>query len=372
MTAASPNPFHKAAHKKVLRVLMIEDDKYYFEFVKQLLVRRTNPKFELKRAASLQEAISHLQEEIPDVILLDLNLPDGNGLSSLAKVRESSANCPIVVLTSSDDNTLGLAAITSGAHDYLVKQNVGNDSLVRCIRYAIERRRSEEQTLRLAVIEDFIATLAHDMRVPLLGADKVLDALLSGTVGSLSEHQEQMIKVLKESNANQLELVHRLLEIYKYESGSQISLSAIDLPVLIEKSMARALLNYSGQIVFQNLLPKENSLIMGDEEALTILSSNLMDNATTFSDRDQPVTITVSRQGTKVLIDMHNFGLAIPQDVQDNLFQKFWHGVPGKRYVAHTGLGLYLCHRIVQLHRGRIACRSDEGTGTTFSVILPA
>jgi len=146
-------------HQTTVRLVMVEDDKYYVEFVRQLLIHRSSPKFEIRAARSLEEAVSLLQHQIPDVILLDLNLPDGKGLISLNKIKEYSESCPVVILTSADDDSLGLQAVCAGAQDYLVKQAVSNDSLVRCIRYAIERRRVEEQKLKLALIQDFIATL---------------------------------------------------------------------------------------------------------------------------------------------------------------------------------------------------------------------
>ncbi len=369
---ASPRNRHKSTGNKVLRVLMIEDDTYYFEFVRQLLLRRSDPGFELQKAVSLYDAISSLQEEIPDLILLDLHLPDGKGLKSLAAVREHSENCPIIVLTSADDDSLGLKAVASGAHDYLVKQLVSNDSLVRCIRYAIERRRAEEQTLRLAVIQDFSATLAHDMKVPLLGAEKILDALLSGSPGPLKEEQKQLIRVLKESNTKQLALVQRLLEIYNYESGSaNLSFVECNLPALIQKSVARCQAKYKIPLEFHDQVPKEKAAIEMDEKAFERLLDNLLDNAAKFSAEGKPVTVNALLHGAKLEITVHNYGQAIPDDIRDNLFQKFWSGVPGKRYVAQTGLGLYLCHRIVQLHQGRISCHSDNAAGTTISITMP-
>jgi signal transduction histidine kinase len=371
MTANRPDS-SKTLKNKVLRVLMIEDDTYYFEYVRQLLLRRTDPSFELHKATTLKEATVNLQEEIPDLILLDLHLPDGKGLECLKAVRELSENCPIIVLTSSDDDALGLRAVASGAHDYLVKQNVSNDSLVRCIRYAIERRKSEEQSLRLAVIQDFTSTLAHDMKMPLIGANKVLDALLSGSAGQLTDEQQQLVSVLKESNANQLTLVHRLLEIYSYESGhSGLSFSSCQVPALIEKLLAVLRQNYSGTLIFNDLLEPDNSWINADQQALERLLLSLLDNAVKFADKEKPITVQASMRGSKLELSVHNFGKPIPDDIKDNLFQKFWSGVPGKRYVAQTGLGLYLCFRIVQLHQGRISCQSDEATGTTISVALP-
>jgi signal transduction histidine kinase len=363
-----------ADQKQLLHILMVEDDKYYFEYVRQLLLRRTKPRFELHWANSLQAAAEYLQEhETPDAILLDLNLPDGQGLLSLGKLKEHSDNCPIIILTSSTDDSLGLRAVSLGAHDYLVKQSLGNDSLVRCIRYAIERRRSEEQSQRLAAIQDFVATLAHDLKIPLIGANKLFDALLAGNAGELSPAQTTLMLALKESNANQLVLVQRLLEIYRYEVGTaDPSFVSIDLPNFAQKLIATAFADSNVKILLDDRLPDKKRIIRGDEEAMERLMKNLISNAITYSPQAQPITITLAAHVGKISIAVHNHGEPIPREIRNNLFQKFWHGVPGKRYVAHTGLGLYLCQRIVELHRGRILCHSTTEEGTIITVILPS
>ena len=363
-----------ADQKQTIRILMVEDDKYYFEYVRQLLLRRTKPKFEVHWVPSLSAAADYLQEnEKPDAILLDLNLPDGQGLLSLGKLKEMSDNSPIIILTSATDDSLGLRAVSLGAHDYLVKQSLGNDSLVRCIRYAIERRRSEEQSQRLAAIQDFVGTLAHDLKIPLIGANKLYDALLAGNAGALSTEQITLMKALKESNAKQLVLVQRLLEIYRYEVGTtEPDFTAIDLPVFVNDLVDKYGANTHIKIVVDDQLSEKKKVIKGDSEALEHMLKNLLNNATAHSPEDMPVTISLTGQTGRVAIAVHNFGDPIPRDIRTNLFQKFWHGVPGKRYVAHTGLGLYLCQRIVELHRGRIFCTSTAEEGTTITAQLPS
>lgn len=373
MTASSTQFGAHTSNKTVVRVLMIEDDKYYIEFVRQLLIRRTNPRFDITSARSLEAAVNLLKNETPDVILLDLNLPDSKGLVSLNRLKELTYGCPVIILTSADDDSLGLQAVCAGAQDYLVKQTVGNDSLVRCIRYAIERRRVEEQNLKLALIQDFVATLAHDMRVPLIGATKLLDALLAGKPGPLNAEQTELVETLKKSNQNQLGLVKRLLEIYRYEAGTaELSMVDVDIPAAITRAIEACSKDFDGEIQLKIPDNLQMRVIRGDEEALARLFTDLITNSVTFSEPGKTITIALSEEANKLSISVHNFGQVIPKDAQNVLFQKFWQGVPGKHYVAHTGLGLYLCHRIVQLHRGRIACTSGPKQGTTITVTLPA
>lgn len=354
-----------------VKILMVEDDRYYCEFLHQLLCRRTRPRFQFSRAVSLAQAKQVFVEEMPDVILLDLNLPDSSGLETLSKTKEFSEACPIIVITSSDSEAMGLKAVSLGAQDYVVKQHIGKDSLVRCIRYSIERRKTEEQNLRLAAIKDFTNTLAHDLQIPLIGTDKILDALIAETVGPLSDEQKRILETLKESNQNQLSLVKKLLEIYRYESGPHnLHIKPNNIKELIRKCTDDSELHGTERVRITDRL-SETCFVAGDEEALTTLFTNLIDNALKFSVEEKPVQIILEASDNRIVVTIHNSGRSIPKEVQNNLFQKFWHGVPGKTYVARTGFGLYLCNRIVHLHQGQIGCHSEEGAGTTINVRLP-
>jgi CheY-like chemotaxis protein len=104
--------------------------------------------FSLKQVSSLYEARPLLQEGTFDVILLDLSLPDGFGLSVLTEVRAQAPGIPIVVLTGEDDEALGLQAVQAGAQDYLIKGEVESKRLARSMRYAVERHRASPQLRR--------------------------------------------------------------------------------------------------------------------------------------------------------------------------------------------------------------------------------
>ncbi len=356
---------------QLVNVFMIEDDKYYCEYVRRLLASRKQPQFEVQRASDMAEAQRYLKDETPDVVLLDLNLPDSHGLESLSRAREFADGCPIIILTSSDNEQLGLQSVSLGAQDYLVKQHIGNESLVRSIRYAIQRRRSEEQTQRMAAIQDFIATLAHDMNVPLIGTENLLRGLLSGHLGQLNAEQSEALMVMKEANQSQLQLVNRLLEIYRYEVGSDLDRRILNAKELLVDCVTGFSENKQVQIncSFDALEP--GCRIWGDQEALNAMFWNLLDNAVKYSDSGQSVDISAELVDSKLCVRVHNFGKPMPEEVKTSMVSKFWQGVPGKTYVAKTGLGLYLCHRIAQLHQGRITCESDIENGTTITVKLP-
>ncbi|CAN5582166.1 hypothetical protein BH11CYA1_BH11CYA1_26090 [soil metagenome] len=354
-----------------VNVFMIEDDKYYCEYVRKILATRKQPQFYVHGASDMAEAERYFKEERPDVVLLDLNLPDSRGLDSLSRAREFADGCPIIILTSSDNEQLGLQSVTLGAQDYLVKQHIGNESLVRSIRYAIQRRRSEEQTLRMAAIQDFIATLAHDMNVPLIGTKNLLDGLISGHLGELNSGQKEALVVMKEANQSQLQLVTRLLEIYRYEVGSDMGRRILNAKELLIDCVSR--FSAEKKVNVESSLNELDSgcRIWGDDEALTTMYLNLLDNALKYGAPGKAIKISAELLDSRVCVRIHNFGEPMPDEVKTSMLSKFWQGVPGKTYVAKTGLGLYLCHRIAELHQGRITCESDVENGTTITVKLP-
>lgn len=364
------NVDHGAA--QALNVLMIEDDQYYFAFLRRLLTRCSDPTFNLKNVASLREAARVLSAAAPDVILLDLCLPDSKGLGTLMEVRELAGGVPIIVLTGSDDEQTGLKAVALGAQDFLVKHVIGNDTVIRCIRYAIERRKFEESTLRQAAIGDFSATLAHDLRVPMIGSDRVFQALISGQFGDLSPEQVRVIAELQRSNEKQLAMVGKLLEVYRYEGGAPaLEFKHLYLKPLILECVKNLSQSSPPPIPIVTFLPDNLPPVEGDEEALRRLFINILDNAIKFSNGAGEIRIHTELIEGTLMVHVYNSGSAIPPEVQSGRFQKFWQGVPGKHYVARTGLGLYLCQRIASLHRGKITCYSTLEEGTTIKVALP-
>jgi PAS domain S-box-containing protein len=142
------------------RVLLVEDDSIQITFIQALLAREPRPGFAIETVECLTAARERLESGGIDVILLDLRLPDSHGIQTVRAVRECSRSIPIIVLTGSDEEEMALEALKNGAQDYLVKSAVHGPTLARSIRYAIQRRSSEqvlgEQRRRLQLLMDSI------------------------------------------------------------------------------------------------------------------------------------------------------------------------------------------------------------------------
>ena len=120
------------------RVLIVEDDPLYVELIRELLTD-SSPDFQISCAGSIEEACKRVDTGAIDIVLLDLGLPDCDGLDALKRLQHCITEIPVVVLTSRSDEELALAALKVGAEDYLVKTFIDQRTLVRTIRYARER-----------------------------------------------------------------------------------------------------------------------------------------------------------------------------------------------------------------------------------------
>ena len=127
-----------------IKVLLVEDNPGDVRLLQEFLWDVTTAQFELMPVERLDRTLKLLNQESFDVILLDLSLPDSQGLETFITLHRQAPAIPIIVLTGLDDENLALRAMQEGAQDYLVKGQVSGDLLVRCMRYAIERQRIEE------------------------------------------------------------------------------------------------------------------------------------------------------------------------------------------------------------------------------------
>ncbi len=132
-----------------LRILYIEDDPIAVRLMREYILQGTE-RFGLsfETAASVADGLERLAAIQPDVLLLDLSLPDSQGVDTVARVRARHQAIPIVVLTGDDDETVAFEALKAGAQDYLVKGQIDAQILVRVIRYGIKRKLAEEELAR--------------------------------------------------------------------------------------------------------------------------------------------------------------------------------------------------------------------------------
>src|SRR5579885_2759561 len=128
-----------------LRVLLVEDNELDVELLSELLSEVEGLQMAMYSVRNLRDALAHLRNESYDLVLLDLSLPDSQGLDTFRRLHEQAPHIAFLIMTGLDDHDLGLQAVHSGAQDYLVKGRMPGNALCRAMRYAVERKRAENQ-----------------------------------------------------------------------------------------------------------------------------------------------------------------------------------------------------------------------------------
>jgi signal transduction histidine kinase len=370
----------------MIQVLLIEDNSAEARLLQEILKGDRSREFHLCHVKRLAEAVDRLRQDDFDVILLDLTLPDSQGLDSLDPLLEISPDLPIVVLTNTNDDRLALEAVRRGAQDYLIKREVTLELLSRSLCYAIERKQTEE-ALRARVLEsktqlkkereinqqknEFVSMLSHDFRNPL---NKILlsAGLLEESRDRLTKEQQvNYFRMIRSAIKDMDQLLTEVLLLGRADSGRlSVQFDEVDLlefcrqiaDSLSLKTEDRSPLFFSIEGQLERGLWDVNLI----KHALT----NLIENAIKYSPLATPVEFRVQVKSDRVIFEIEDRGIGIPESDRVHLFQPFYRGenvegIPG------TGLGLAIVARCVEAHRGEIAVASQEGKGTIVTVTLP-
>lgn len=220
--------------------------------------------------------------------------------------------------------------------------------------------------------DDFIATLTHDMRTPLLAAIQTLKFFLEGAIGELDEKQKVLLSTMLQSNEDLLGLVNALLEVYRFESG-KLTLCKTNFSVkdLVEQCFAELKplaekKNIDFSVVYE-LNDGEN--IVADRAEIKRVITNLCGNALNYTNKGGTVKVLAKAQSGDFIFSVTDNGNGIPQSDIPNLFKRFSQGTARKRSTG-TGLGLYLSRQIVEAHGGKIWVDSKVDKGSEFSFLL--
>jgi PAS domain S-box-containing protein len=143
-----------------IRVLLVEDEAEFADTLREILAHVSAAQFEVAHATNFSELLARLRGQQPDVILLDLSLPDRKGLEAYGELKALAPSIPVVILTGLDDERLAVQAVRTGAQDYLVKGQFDGRLLSRVIRYALERKRVEEA---LRQSEEFFRLISENV-----------------------------------------------------------------------------------------------------------------------------------------------------------------------------------------------------------------
>ena len=244
-------------------------------------------------------------------------------------------------------------------------KNDENPFVVAVLRDVSYQRESER--LR----DDFIATLTHDLRTPLLAAISGLEFILNGTLGETNEKQKELLSAMKKSNEDMLGLTNALLEVYRYEAGKIfLCKTRFSINELV-KECAKELdvLFKQNNSTFELDFDCDDIEINADKNEIRRVILNLLGNAIKHGGENIKVRVTLKKELKDFILSVEDNGGGLSEDDQKKLFKRFSQGTSKKRSCS-TGLGLYLSRRIVEAHNGTIWVESELNKGSKFTFRL--
>ena len=219
--------------------------------------------------------------------------------------------------------------------------------------------------------DDFVATLTHDLKVPIIAEKNMIDMFLDKTFGEISEKQKLALKNMQLSNKELLELVQVVLDTYKIRDA-RITLykENIMLESFIEDifaEMTPITEKTKNELVF---LKSRDIRVYADRFQLRRVLKNLIQNAISYGKPKTPIEISIGEIPDFVIIKVKDYGNGISREELDKIFNRYYSAAKKFRKIG-TGLGLYLSLQILKAHRGDLTVESKEGEFTEFCLKFP-
>ena len=361
---------------KTVSILLVEDNPGDKRLIHEMLTESRSVTFDLKYADRLKAGLEHLGENRVEVILLDLGLPDSQGLETLGKIYTQVPEVPIVVLTGLNDEMLGVQAVNKGAQDYLIKGQVDTNLLVRTIRYAIERKQAEERerqlhlqlnlSNRLASLGVMVEGIAHEINNPLSSVIGFAEMLMHEDI---PKNAREAVKTISDSAQRVADIVKGLIT---FAQQQKLERTYINVNNIIQATLAmRAYPMEINNIKVTTQLDPTLPSTMADANHLQQVFLNIIINAETgmkSAHGEGNLLIKTEKIENTIQISFKDDGPGISEANLIHLFDPFF----STRGVGQgAGLGLSVCYGIITEHNGQIYVKSQLDKGSVFTIELP-
>ena len=332
-------------------------------------------------ASCLETALRRLAESTFDGVIMDLGLPDSEGLETFSAVREAAGEAAVVVISGNDDSRLAEEAVRLGAQDFLRKSERRRGEVGRAVDYAICRQRllrglERARDEQLEAKDRFLSHVSHELRSPLSVVYQFGSLLQDGVGGSLSPDQRDFLRVLMR-NVGQLKLmIDDLLTVSRVQ---RCRVPVESKPVAIRDLLTETVAAHQPAADERGIQLAADSgdlpTVLGDEGRLCEVLSNLVDNALKFTPPGGWITVEGVPAGDCVRVTVRDSGRGIPADDLDRVFEQFFQVRQGDEVSRNgLGLGLYVCRELIQRQGGVMWAESvpDRGTAICFTVPIMA
>jgi signal transduction histidine kinase len=366
---------------ETLRILLVEDNPGDARLCRELLRDGFAEPFELEHAPTLADGVAALEKARADVALLDLSLPDANGLASVHEIARRFPRLPIVVMSGLADEAVSLMALQTGAQDYLVKGQGDGTLVSRAIRYAIERKRIELQLveakeraeLASRAKSQFLANMSHELRTP-LNAIIGFSEVLASDLAAAERNRVEYAKDIHSSGAHLLQIINEILDLSKIEAGKlELELGPVSIADVVA-ACCRLVAERTAEagLAIEVALAPDLPMLNADEHKLKQVVLNLLSNAVKFTPSGGLIKVSAEADKDALVVAVADTGIGIAEaDIPKALAPFIQLDSRLARRYPGTGLGLSLSKSLVELHGGGFRLESALGAGTTVTLSFP-
>jgi two-component system, sensor histidine kinase and response regulator len=326
-------------------------------------------------------ALRAAKAEVPDLVLLDINMPDMNGFEVCEQLKADAklVDTPVIFISGNTETVDKVRAFSVGGVDYVTKpfQMAEVEARVATHLELRRKRRELQESLealrRLETLRDsLVHMVVHDLRSPLAAISACLEVI---KWDAEEQHRRELaadVETALHATRTIIRLVNSVLDVSKME-GSEMRLQVVtsDIAAVARESVDE-LESLVGTRQLVREWPDEPVMAMVDRDVVARVMQNLLGNALKFTPPSGEVTMAVEANDDRVRVAVSDTGPGIPREYRERVFEKFGQVEAVSRgQKLSTGLGLTFCRMAVEAHGGRIGVDSEIGRGSTFWFVLP-
>ena len=386
-------------------ILIVDDTLYNIKLLLMMLIKQG---YQVQQATSGLEALEQVNQQIPDIILLDIRMPDINGYEVCMRLKANPAtkNIPVIFISSVEEPAEKVEAFSVGGVDYISRPFQLVEVLARIethLRLCSLQNKLQEQNEQLKLSSkvlarslkqerelsqmktDFISIVSHEFRTPLTTIQSASE-LLEYYEWTKEEKIEQLHQIQSEVKHMTALMEDVLFLSHSNTNKIKINLTKFDVLSFCNQILRQMQRTFAQKYTLHSFLHISSTdisindphlrndlpplLVTMDEKLLRQILTNLMTNAIKYSLEDKTIDFKISIDQEYITFVIVDRGIGIPEEDLERLFSAFHRGrnvgvLPG------TGLGLSIVKNCIDIHNGSISVKSQLDVGTEFTVILP-
>jgi signal transduction histidine kinase len=393
-----------APELRAASILIVDDEEANVRLLARILARAG---FEnVRTTVRSGEAMRLFDETRPDLIVLDIRMPELDGFDVLAQLRDrvsSTDYLPVLAITGDASSETRQRVLMAGAKDFLAKPFDTSEVLVRVenllttrvlhrslqAQNSVLEERVRERTVQLEMAlsaaeaaslakSQFLATMSHELRTPLNAVIGFSRHLQKNKGGNLQPQDLEYLQRISDNGTHLLDVINDILDLSRIEAGKMlVERTVVALDTIITETLdqfAAAPARAGSRVPARATIPGGLKPVITDESKLRRVLTNLVGNATKFTERGcVQVVVRADDSGQPVRIDVIDTGIGIPSERLGAIFDRFEQADnTTQRRFGGTGLGLAISRTLCELLGYRLTVVSEPSAGSSFSILLAA